>query len=149
MNERNIEQLVDDLDWNAPRQVQEKAIFLLSQIDEKYFRYIFHRTRKGTWENAMRVIDKIGCPRNEFFIPLLIEHLKDINWPGTTDAIQLLLTMNNEKVIAELENAIEMAYKNKDFMWIGGLNCLYQKMDIAQKEMVNNEFVKLLDYADF
>ena len=99
MNEFLINELVSKLSWEYPKEEQQKAINQLSVVDEQYFGLLFNKKLKETWENIVIVIEKIGCPKNKYFIPELLWLLRDVNWPGSMHAIDILLKQNKDVLL--------------------------------------------------
>lgn len=149
MNELLIKDLVSKLSWEYPKEEQNKAIDQLSVVDEQYFEQLFDKNKKETWENIVLVIDKIGVPKNEFFIPELLWLLQDVNWPGSMHAIDVLLKQNKDIVIPQLEQRIKEAYQQEDYMWLGGLKMLIEKGNYNKMNFVDENTLSLLEFSDF
>lgn len=149
MYEIEVKELVSKLSWEYSLEEQNKAIDKLSDIEEKYYELLFNRKMKETWENAVFVIDKIGVPKNEFFIPELLWLLQDVNWPGSTHAIDVLLKQNTDIVIPQLEKKIKEAYQQGDYMWLGGLKLLVEKGNYNELNFVDENTLSLLEFSDF
>ncbi len=149
MNEIEIKDLVSKLSWEYSLEEQNKAIDKLSDIEEKYYELLFNRKMKETWENAVFVIDKIGVPKNEFFIPELLWLLQDVNWPGSMHSIDILLKQNKDVVIPKLEQTIKEAYQQEDYMWLGGLKLLVEKGNYNEMNYIDENTLSLLEFSDF
>lgn len=149
MEEIEIMQLKQSLDWKHSKEEQDSAINNLSKVNEKYFYLIFDKTLKETWENAVLVIDKIGMPQNEFFIPTLLWLLQDVNWPGAVRAIDILLKQDKNILIPQLEEKIKEAYQNEDYMWLGGLKMLVKKCEYKSSDFFDEKTYALLEFSDF
>lgn len=149
MNELLIKDLVSKLSWEYPKEEQSKAIEQLSVVDEQYFDLLFNRKMKETWENVVCVIEKIGFPKNEFFVPELLWLLQDVNWPGSMHAIDILLKQNKDVVIPKLEQTIKEAYQQEDYMWLGGLKLLVEKGNYNEMNYIDENTLSLLEFSDF
>ena len=149
MVEIEIKDLVSKLSWEYPKEEQQKAINQLSVVDERYFGLLFNKNLKETWENVVVVIEKIGCPKNEFFIPKLLWLLQDVNWPGSMHAIDILLKQNKDVVIPKLEQTIKEAYQQEDYMWLGGLKLLVEKGNYNEMNYIDENTLSLLEFSDF
>ena len=145
MVEIEIKDLVSKLSWEYPKEEQQKAINQLSVVDERYFGLLFNKNLKETWENVVVVIEKIGCPKNEFFIPELLWLLQDVNWPGSMHAIDVLLKQNKDIVIPKLEQTIKEAYQQEDYMWLGGLKLLVEKGNYNEMNFIDENTLSLLN----
>lgn len=148
MNEIEIKDLVSKLSWECPKEEQSKAVDQLSVVDEQYFGLLFNKNLKETWENIVLVIEKIGVPKNEFFIPELLWLLQDVNWPGSMQAIDVLLKQNKDIVIPKLEQTIKEAYQQEDNMWLGGLKLLVEKGNYNKLNFVDENTLSLLEFSD-
>ena len=149
MNEIEIKDLVSKLSWEYPKEKQNKAIDQLSVVDEQYFYLLFNKNLKETWENIVLVIEKIGFPKNEFFIPELLWLLQDVNWPGSMHAIDILLKQNKDVVIPKLEHTIKEAYQQEDYMWLGRLKLLVEKGNYNEMKFIDENTLSLLEFSDF
>ena len=143
-----INELIDNLDWNKPEYVQQEVIKELLEIDVETVLISFMESPKSTWPNFMKIIKKIGFPQAQIFIPELLKILQDINWPGSHEAIEIILLSDLKATIPLIENAVSEAYKEGDFMWLGGLKFLIEneKFDSSALSFKTKE---LLTYADF
>ncbi len=63
MNKDDVVKYVRELDWSYPIETQNKAVDFLSKADEEYIGLIFDKKLKSTWENAVKVIKKMGFPK--------------------------------------------------------------------------------------
>ena len=149
MNEIEIKDLVSKLSWKYPKEEQNKAIDQLSVVDEQYFCLLFDKNLKETWENVVFVIEKIGFPKNEFFVPELLWLLQDVNWPGSMHAIDILLKQNKDVVIPKLEQTIKEVYQQEDYMWLGGLKLLVEKGNYNEMNFIDENTLSLLEFSDF
>ena len=149
MDLMEIKELVYNLDWKNSKEEQEEAIEKLSKIEKKYFNLIFDKSLKATWENAVLVIDKIGTPKNEFFIPTLLWLLQDVNWPGALHAISILAKYDKNVLIPQLEPKIRVAYEREDYMWLGRLKMLVEKCMYKKTDFSEEKTYMLLEFSDF
>lgn len=78
----DIQKLIEDLSWDNPKDVVDKAINQLLKIDDEQVTLLLQPVNKSCWENAAKVLQMIGYPRNKLALPGLIEWLRDMNWPG-------------------------------------------------------------------
>lgn len=141
--------LVKNLGWDQPQEKQDEAIQFLSEIDEKYYYLIFDKTSKATWENAVEVIRRIDKEKARFFIPILLWLLQDINWPGALQATEILSEFDKEIIMPLLERTIREAYRQGDYMWLGGLKLLVEKTKVEALDFYENDTYSLLEFSDF
>lgn len=149
MNEKVIKQKIQELDFKLPMAVQQNAINYLLKIEDKYLNLLFDTKLKCTWENSVKIIDKIGFPRNRVLLPKLIWILQDINWPGALMAVEILISIEKRTLVPLVEKAIIQAYENDDYMWIGGLKMVVEKKPILKEDFNNSNTYELLKYSDF
>lgn len=144
-----MEKLVENLDWNTSLKVQENALNVLSRLDKADLSLIFDKKKKYIWLNYVKLVDRVGYPKNKELLHNLIWLLKDINWPGSYQAIDVLKKIKKEEVITLIENAIQLAYNDEDTMWLGGLKRLVEEADYNRDDFVNANVIEMLSYADF
>lgn len=62
---------------------------------------LLQQPKKHLWVSAIQVVDAIGYPQNASLLPVVVEHLCDGNWPGWSEAIDVL-TKIDPPIIAPL-----------------------------------------------
>lgn len=149
MSREEIIQYIDNLSWEKSEEVQLEAIAKLEQIDKDSVSLLIKFSKKPTWDNAVIIIRNIGFPKNKDAIPSLIELLQDLNWPGAREGIDVLATMDIKAVIPHIENALIIAAKEKDYMWIGGIQRLVDRLQLNSNNFSNSEVFELLKLADW
>lgn len=149
MDNTKINQLIKSLSWELPEDIQLNAIQGLTKIEPEKCDLLINPMLKNTWQNATLVIEKIGYPRNKKAIPSLLWLFKDLNWPGVDKAFTILAQVDKRDLIPLVEVAIENAFAEKDYMWLGGIKCFLEKAEISEELFNNNNIFKLLMYSDF
>ena len=149
MNTNDIIKYVRELDWNYPNDIQIKAINFLSEIEEEYIDLIFNKELKSTWENAVKVIGKIGFPKNKAVLSDLVWLLHDVNWPGVKQAMEILSSIEKTILIPIIENALLIAEATNDTMWIAGINLLVQNVGYCCDDFSDKKIFEILRMADF
>lgn len=149
MDNSIINQLIKNLSWELPEDKQLNAIQKLLEIEPEKCHLLLNHMLKSTWENATLVIEKIGYPRNKTAIPSLLWLLQDLNWPGVDKAFTILTRIDKCDLIPLIEDAIEKAYVEKDYMWLGGIKRFLNSSGINENHFFNKDIYKLLKYADF
>lgn len=139
-----IKKYVNNLDWTKPANVQEEAILYLSSVDPQYQSFVFDKEQKHTWENAVRIIKNVGYPKNKDNIPQLIWLLKDVNWPGALDAIDILKELDRKLVIPLIEENTLIAHAEKDEMWLFGLKMFVEAAGYKKDDFSNQCCFSLL-----
>ena len=117
----NIEKLIDDLDWNKPIEIQENAIKNLENISEKDLCKLIQPKSKYCWENAAKVINKIGYPKIKPIMPELFEWIKDLNWPGAVIIVDTLRNIEIGEINEFIKEALIKAELENDELWKSGI----------------------------
>ncbi len=149
MNKDDAVKYVRELDWSYPIETQDKAMDFLSKADDEYIGLIFDKKLKSTWENAVKVIKKIGFPKNKPLLSELVWLLQDINWPGAAGAMEILSSTEKTAVIPIIEEALLKADAKNDSMWIGGINLVVKKAGYISADFSDENMLKILKKADF
>ena len=101
------------------------------------------------WKNFIEIIKGLGISQQEQLIPFLFECLKDPNWPIFEQAIVELKKIEGRKITKYVELYLKRAYKEEDYMWIGGIKCLVENADIKQSDFIDSDLFRLFEYGDF
>ncbi len=149
MNKDDVVKYVSELDWSYPIETQNEAMDFLSKADEEYFGLIFDKKLKSTWENAIKVIKRIGFPKNKPLLSELVWLLQDVNWPGASEAVETLSSTEKTAVIPIIEEALLKADAKNDSMWIGGINLVVKKAGYTSTDFSDEKMLKILRKADF
>ena len=144
----DLSEAITHLNWNSSESKQKEAVDFLSKVDTTTLFGIFHQLNKSEWKNYITVVSKINFPDNLPLLPLILELLQDINWPGAIEAIDLISAICSPEVLGLVEKTILKAYQQKDFMWLGGLRILNQKL-ISNGHIISPSASNLLEFADF
>jgi len=107
---------VMDLDWKLPKETQDNAIKMLMNIDPQLCHLLIQPMLKSTWHNATIVIKSLGYPHNEQALDGLIWLLQDLNWPGITNAFEILKGIDKKILLPLLGKNVKKAYIEQDFM---------------------------------
>ncbi|WP_049680945.1 hypothetical protein [Peribacillus loiseleuriae] len=149
MKKEVIMKLIPNMSYLKPKPTQKDAIRQLIYVPEEYVDLLIQRDMKTTWPNAMLIISSIGFPKNENSIPSLLFLMQDINWPGAIEAVEIVKNIGKRSVLPYLEDALEIAYKSEDYMWIGGLKYLVDSLNIIESDFCNLQNYETLQLADF
>lgn len=144
-----INRFIENLSWHKPKNAQKEAIENLMKIENEYVHMLLQNSKKECWENAILVLKSIGYPRNMQAIPQLIGLMQDMNWPGVPIAIDTMKMIDNSILLPYIEHALEEAYKEEDYMWIGGIKRILKDLQIDKEDFINKDTFKLLEYADW
>jgi len=147
---KNAKYLINDLNWNKPQKIQDNAIEKLIDIDEKELYLLVRPSKdKSCWENAAKVLEKIGYPKNKSILAELLIWLQDMNWPGAVIVFDILIAANKEDLIPYIENALKKANEERDYIWITSLKELINRKNISITDFCNEDIYKLIDLAEW
>ena len=113
MDNIEIEEYIRNLNSDAPQYLQDYAISQLVHIEDSKLHLLLQPDSKGSWRNAAIVLSKIGYPRVKLIIPELLEWIRDMNWPGAQEIVDLLITIDDE-IIPYAKKVL----KSGDGIWI-------------------------------
>ena len=148
----DVKEIIKKLSWNFPENIQQEAIDNIVNlcIKENINLYdFFMETDKSSWLNYCKVVEVIGNPKNVTAIPALLILLQDTNWPGSMEALSLLMKAKKEDLIPCVEKAILTAFDEKDFIWLIGIKTLADNLGLKESEFVERSTFQLLDFADY
>ncbi|AET67431.1 hypothetical protein Desor_1795 [Desulfosporosinus orientis DSM 765] len=129
----NIKELIRDLDWSKPEEVQKKAIEKLQEIEELDLVYLVQLSElnhKFCWHNAAIVLKSIGYPRIKPIIPYLMEWFQDVNWPGVNTIREILKSMDSNELMPYIEEAAKRVLSENDDLWAFGLILLLRDIGV-------------------
>lgn len=135
----NNENYLELLNWGLPKEIQEKNITILANNKEINNQAFVQQGDKGCWLNEVKVLEKRGYPYISDVIPQLFEHLQDINWPGSRETYQLLLSLPRDVFIKNLELSVEKAINTNDESWLGWMYKFIIDLDIKKEEFIKEE----------
>jgi hypothetical protein len=113
MDNIEIEEYIQNLNSEAPKYLQDYAVSQLVYLENSKLHLLLQPMSKSYWKNAAIVLKKIGYPRVKAIIPELLEWIKDMNWPGAQEIVDLLITIDDEIV-----PYVKKVLKSGDGIWI-------------------------------
>ena len=144
---REIDHLIEMLDWNNSDRIQNEAIIELTKIaSDDVIREVVLPGPKSRWENAAKVLFNIGYPKIQKHLATMLPWLQDMNWPGANIVFGLLTQVPAEVIGHELELAVLRAEEEQDFDWMAGLKRLVEAIEIEPKYF---RYADLLEHADW
>lgn len=151
MNNKEVNILINDLDWNLSEKKIENAINKLVKMDDDKLHLLLQpRYEKRYWHNAAIVIKRIGYPRIKIIIPGLLEWLQDMNWPGATTVVEILSEIDKDILIHYLEAVLIEAKTTNDTLWITWIKEeLIEKMGIVMEDFIDENNYKILDLSEW
>lgn len=154
MEEKRLNELLEKMDWYIPRPIQNEAIkILIAEGDEDDFGKLLPVgynacLDKGTLNNIVYVLKKVGYPLNRKSVTGLLFLLMDVNWPGARQAVDVLLDMDQTFLIPHLEKAIHMAYAEKDDLWLYGLKNVVDQGKFPESVFSDHDTIACFDMID-
>ena len=147
----NIKELIRDLDWSKPEEVQKKSIEQLLKMHDSELIFLAQQNElchKYCWHNAAAILKAIGYPRIRPVIPYLMEWFQDINWPGVVTIVETLRTINPNELIPYIEEASKRSIDENDDCWAFGLVTLIRELDLTPivNKDIYNELIWLSNY---
>ncbi|MEQ8156526.1 MAG: DUF5071 domain-containing protein [Clostridiaceae bacterium] len=138
------ENIFKNLSWNAPLDSQNKAINEIASEVNVNLNDLIQPLSKEYWENAARVLSKIGYPKIEEAIPGLFNWLQDLNWPGALIVMELLKSLPKEAIIRHLESAAKEAFSTEDDIWLINLATFLEDFKLQEHDFVSKEIYSAL-----
>lgn len=132
-----------------PKEIQEKAIDQLVLLYTELMVKLIQPSDKSCWDNAAKVLMRIGCPTNEIILAKLLEWLKDMNWPGALIVREILKTVDLKILLPHIKGALKSAANDKDFIWIAWLKELIDYLGASKNELLDKETQDLLGLAEW
>ena len=97
--------------------------------------------------NYIRVVKRIGYPKNSVFIEDLMKGLQDANWPFFNELLELFKSAYPEELLVKtIDEFLVVADDEGDYMWISGLAMLIDYLG-ADIERFRNK--KILGKREF
>jgi hypothetical protein len=149
MSLNNVEDLLKNLDFKVPIEVQESAYKALRGIECLDTSKLINWSMKGTWHNIVPLIGEIGYPKNKEAIPSLLGLLRDMNWAGSWQAIEILKMAGITVLIPHIEMSLKDAYLIEDYVWISGIKCLVEELELSGQQFIEKEVYDILEYAEW
>lgn len=143
-----LNELVACLSWNTSKECQQNAIMALCGMENLDVSILLQPCDKSCWENAALVLKNINYPRIEPIIPGLIRWLQDMNWPGSSIILELLASIEGSTLIRYIEESLNEAKNEEDYIWISGIKELVEKAGLKKNTLMNSELKQILKLAE-
>ena len=146
-----IKRMIEDLNFYLMEDVRNSAIRQLMRIKPQFY-YLLFEGSSLTIENAIKVVESIGYPKNKIAIPNLFNLLVDVNDRGANEAMEVLAKIkesDQKTLVEELEIVICKAYSEGDIWWLWGLNSFVENCtDLSKEDFFDKDIFELLKYGD-
>lgn len=137
LEDDEITYYVFHLNWLLPKETQEEAISVLSQISADKVDLLIPKYGKECWENGVFILRKIGYPRNKKALPQLARLLQDRNWPGSLEAIEIFRNLEQKTSVSYIEKECEEAIQCHDVDWLEHLYFACVSLGLTEEAFCN------------
>lgn len=148
MSTSELDQLLDNLSWNRPIEVQNRAIEEILKFKPLDYTLLIMPKAKSCWENAAKILRKSDLPHTREIVMGLLEWLQDLNWPGAQIVIEILESINKITLIPFIEETLKKAALDGDYVWIYWIKYLTERLGIKREDFQEAEVFNLLDLAE-
>lgn len=139
-----------DISWNCSKSVQEEAKRILIEHSDYDIKILLEIDDKSCWENAAQILKSKGCEKTKEIIDLLFLQIRDLNWPGSKQILDLLRTFPQKLFQPAYERAICSAIRAKDDEWLDYLAIFIYEKKVEKKIFVNKFLYDILkDHLPF
>ena len=142
MNLKEISELICELDWNNPLEVQENAVKILSDRNDYPIHLLLQPSDKKYWENSAKVLYHKGYEEVKSITIELFYWLQDMNWPGSVIIRDLLWSYPSQILADYLEQILLNAVASNDEEWIYNL-CYFIDNKVGIKDFTNKSIYKI------
>ncbi len=121
---KNIDEIMEMLDWNNSVEVQKEGINRAAQIEDIsiFLQPIDARYNKNVWDNCAFILSLKDDEQLEPYAMEVLSWTKDLNWPGALEIIERLKKVSQSHVfLAALEKSVEEAKKAQELAWLSNL----------------------------
>ncbi|WLR44446.1 hypothetical protein LC087_18865 (plasmid) [Bacillus carboniphilus] len=139
LEDEEITYYVYNLNSQLPKETQEEAMEILSQLNNEKVHLIIPKYGKNCWENGVKILSRMGYPRNKKALPKLAELLQDRNWPGSLDAIEVFRDIGKETSTPYIERECEKALECHDYDWLEHLEFACDSLEINENDFHNKK----------
>lgn len=138
MNLKDINEIINMLDWNNPYEIQNKGIESARKISNliPFILPQYSPNSKAVWENCAKILSEKKDKDLVPYLPKILEWLQDLNWPGALIIQNRLKKMQYNLLKNSLYRTIDFAIQKQDSCWLVWLNELVQ--DKQQKENIKS-----------
>jgi hypothetical protein len=147
LEDEKIIYYIYNLNWQLPKETQDEAIEILSGISPDKAHMLIPKYGKSCWENGVRIVNKMGYPRNKKALPKLAFLLQDRNWPGALDAIEVFRHLGKNISVPYIENECEAAIKCEDDDWLEHLYFATDSLGMSEEDFRNPTTYQLMRKA--
>lgn len=121
----NIDEIMQMLDWNNEKQIQQKGIEKAKDVKclSAFMQPLDKEYNKNVWENCAKVIYNRTDEEISSYLENMFEWLQDINWPGAIIIAKRLSLYKNKEWLNIIKNkCLVKATSINDENWMDYIN---------------------------
>ena len=140
----SIDDIYKMLSWNSALHDQEKGIKLASELDDLslLIQPFWNGESKSLWGNCARALHEVSDDRLEPHLPLLLEWLQDLTWPGAETVFYRLKAFSGEKLKDPVMELVDRVSAWEDRLWLDFVSWLIENDDL--KATLPHETLEIL-----
>jgi len=144
--ESDINKIYQMLCWDTPEDVQLEGIKLAKEMSDLTPLILpLYEGSQSIWDNCAKALSELSDDRLEKYLPLLLEWLQDLNWPGALTILERLTAFSGQKLknsfIKVTEHAISF-HNEEGLRWLDYLSELLDNQEL--KQLLPNEILKIV-----
>ncbi len=128
----------------SDKECEENIKILAKNINYSNKMFVQDIVAKPSWHIAARVLEERGYPIVADVIPELFMWLRDWNWPGVQEILNILLTIPKDILIKELEKITLIAKEENDDVWLYWLREFMEKKGLKETDFNRKDIYEIL-----
>lgn len=132
---KNINEIMDMLDWNNDLATQEKGRNLAEEVQclKIFMQPCDQKYNKNVWGNCALVICEKSDQLLQPYLFDLLNWLQDLNWPGAFKIVDRLKNFQNYKMLAfAICEKVKVAKVLEDSLWLFGISELLEQEKLLE-----------------
>ena len=147
MCESDINKIYQMLCWDTPEDVQLEGIKLAKEMSDLTPLILpLYEGSQSIWDNCAKALSELSDDRLEKYLPLLLEWLQDLNWPGALTILERLTAFSGQKLknsfIKVTEHAISF-HNEEGLRWLDYLSELLDNQEL--KQLLPNKTLEIME----
>jgi len=144
--ESDINKIYQMLYWDTPEDVQLEGIKLAKEMSDLTPLILpLYEGSQSIWDNCAKALSELSDDRLEKYLPLLLEWLQDLNWPGALTILERLTAFSGQKLknsfIKVTEHAISF-HNEEGLRWLDYLSELLDNQEL--KQLLPNKTLEIM-----
>lgn len=128
----------------SDKECEENIKILAKNINYSNKMFTQDIVKRGDWYLAARVLEERGYPMVADVIPELFMWLRDWNWPGVQEILNILLTIPKDILIKELEKITLIVKEENDDVWLYWLREFMEKKGLKETDFNRKDIYEIL-----